>query len=151
MGDALEHLQHSWLPRLTGEVRAATGWQRCPKPGSRPFSEGIRARLGSQHLVQHVGWPGHTGEGRGGSARSYRRLMAQAPLTGWPRDPGDRGETAAPLEAYDRLPECDQAVVRVAWAERIVTLRKRLNCKATFEAAGESNSEADADGNVVIR
>jgi hypothetical protein len=52
--------------------------------------------------------------------------------------------------SYDLLGEREQAVVRGAWAERATTLREGLNYEAEFTAAGESYSEADEDGNVIV-
>lgn len=53
--------------------------------------------------------------------------------------------------SYDALAEREQAVVREAWAERMTLLRKGLNYETEFAAAGESYSEADEDGNVIVR
>lgn len=53
--------------------------------------------------------------------------------------------------SYDRLGEREQAVVRAGWAERIAERRAQLNFEAGFVAAGESYSEADEDGNLIIR
>ena len=52
--------------------------------------------------------------------------------------------------SYDLLGEREQAVVRGAWAERITALRQALNYEADFIRTGESYSEADEDGNVII-
>lgn len=52
--------------------------------------------------------------------------------------------------SYDLLGEREQAVVRGAWAERATALREGLNYEAEFTAAGESYSEADEDGNVIV-
>lgn len=52
---------------------------------------------------------------------------------------------------YDGLGELDQAIVRKEWAERMVALRTSLNYVAEFIASGESYSEIDEDGNVVVR
>lgn len=52
--------------------------------------------------------------------------------------------------SYDLLGEREQAVVRGVWAERMTALRDGLNYAAEFVESGESYSEADADGNVVI-
>lgn len=51
---------------------------------------------------------------------------------------------------YDLLGEREQAVVRAAWGERMRALREGLNYEAEFRSAGESYSEADADGNVIV-
>lgn len=53
--------------------------------------------------------------------------------------------------SYDLLGEREQALVRGAWAERATALRETLDYRTTFEQAGESYSEADEDGNVIIR
>jgi len=53
--------------------------------------------------------------------------------------------------SYDLLGEHEQAIVRGTWSERISSLRAGLNFEAKFKREGESFSEADADGNVVIR
>lgn len=52
--------------------------------------------------------------------------------------------------SYDLLGEREQAVVRGAWAERMTALREGLNYEAEFAASGESYSEADEDGNVIV-
>lgn len=38
-----------------------------------------------------------------------------------------------------------------AWDERIEAARESLNLEAEFRASGESCSEADADGSLVVR
>lgn len=53
-------------------------------------------------------------------------------------------------DSYDLLGEREQAVVRGAWAERTTALREGLNYEAEFTAAGESYSEADEDGKLII-
>ena len=53
--------------------------------------------------------------------------------------------------SYDALSEEEQAIVREAWAERMQDLRATLDYAARFSAAGESYSELDEDGNLVIR
>lgn len=53
--------------------------------------------------------------------------------------------------SYDLLGEREQAVVRGAWADRVRALREGLNYEAEFTASGESYSEADEDGNVIVR
>jgi len=52
--------------------------------------------------------------------------------------------------SYDSLGEQGQAVVREAWVERAATLRDPLDYAATFAESGESYSEADEDGNLVV-
>ncbi|MET3806722.1 hypothetical protein ABIB25_003742 [Nakamurella sp. UYEF19] len=52
--------------------------------------------------------------------------------------------------SYDGLGEQEQAIVRKEWAERVTALRSELDYAAGFAAAGESYSEIDEDGNLVI-
>ena len=52
---------------------------------------------------------------------------------------------------YDSLADPDQAVVRTEWDERIDAARESLDLAAEFRAAGETWSEVDDDGAVVIR
>ena len=52
--------------------------------------------------------------------------------------------------SYDELGEREQAIVRQEWAERMTALRQDLDYAADFTAAGESYSELDADGNLVV-
>ena len=52
--------------------------------------------------------------------------------------------------SYDTLSEYEQAVVREEWAERTLARRAALDYAAQFSAAGESYSELDEDGNLVI-
>jgi hypothetical protein len=59
-------------------------------------------------------------------------------------------EVLAGASAYDSLGEREQAIVREEWAMRSAALRGGLNYAAQFEAAGESYSEVDADGNLLI-
>lgn len=51
---------------------------------------------------------------------------------------------------YDALSEQEQAIVREEWAERMAARRTKLDYAAQFSAAGESYSELDEDGNLVI-
>lgn len=53
-------------------------------------------------------------------------------------------------EPYDSLGENEQAIVREKWGERMTALRNALNYEAEFVAAGESYSESDEDGTLVI-
>ncbi len=53
--------------------------------------------------------------------------------------------------SYDSLGEQEQAIVREEWAERVTALRNGLTYEAAFNAAGESYSELDEEGNVVVR
>jgi len=57
----------------------------------------------------------------------------------------------AGADSYDLLGEREQAVVRGVWSERIATLREALNYEARFAQTGESYSEADEDGSVIVR
>lgn len=52
--------------------------------------------------------------------------------------------------SYDALSEQEQALVREEWAERMAARRARLDYAAQFSAVGESYSELDEDGNLVI-
>nr|WP_216845048.1 ParD-like family protein [Rathayibacter sp. VKM Ac-2857] len=59
-------------------------------------------------------------------------------------------EVLAGAIAYDALREHEQAVVRKEWADRMTALRGGLNYAAGFEASGESYSEVDDNGDLVI-
>ncbi len=52
--------------------------------------------------------------------------------------------------SYDSLSEQEQAVVREEWAERMTHLHAGLDYEARFAAAGDSYSEADEAGNVIV-
>lgn len=52
--------------------------------------------------------------------------------------------------SYDALSEEEQAIVRGRWAERTSALRSGLNYETQFTAMGESYSEADDEGHLVI-
>lgn len=52
--------------------------------------------------------------------------------------------------SYDALADAEQAVVRATWEERDEATLSTLNFAAEFEAAGESYSEADEHGNVIV-
>lgn len=52
--------------------------------------------------------------------------------------------------SYDALDEQEQAIVREEWADRMTTLRDGLDYAAQFTAAGESYSEVDEDGNLIV-
>lgn len=52
--------------------------------------------------------------------------------------------------SYDGLGEHEQAIVREEWADRATTLRSQQNYAAQFAAAGESYSEVDDDGNLIV-
>ena len=52
--------------------------------------------------------------------------------------------------SYDTLSEQEQAIVREEWAERTAARRATLDYAAQFSAAGESYSELDEDGSLVI-
>lgn len=52
--------------------------------------------------------------------------------------------------SYDEVGEREQALVRAGWAERVTALREGLNYAVEFDARGESYSEADAEGNVIL-
>ncbi|WP_029145577.1 TA system antitoxin ParD family protein [Microbacterium luticocti] len=53
--------------------------------------------------------------------------------------------------SYDELGERGQAVVRAIWDERIDARRARLDFADEFTREGRSWSEADEQGNVVVR
>ena len=53
--------------------------------------------------------------------------------------------------SYDALSEQEQAIVREEWAERATALRGELDYAARLTAAGESYSELDENGDVVVR
>lgn len=52
--------------------------------------------------------------------------------------------------SYDSLGEREQAIVREEWASRMVALRGELDYAARFAAVGESYSEVDDDGNLIV-
>lgn len=52
--------------------------------------------------------------------------------------------------SYDSLGEQEQAIVREEWVDRVTVLREGLDYEAEFSAAGESYSEIDEDGNLVV-
>ncbi|MDM2539992.1 Uncharacterised protein [Mycobacteroides abscessus subsp. abscessus] len=52
---------------------------------------------------------------------------------------------------HDELPEYEQAIVRAEWDRRIAQRRSELDLESEFAAAGESWSESDDDGNLIIR
>lgn len=53
--------------------------------------------------------------------------------------------------SYDDLAEQEQAIVRQEWTDRVKAHRAALDYASQFSAAGESYSELDEDGNLVIR
>lgn len=53
--------------------------------------------------------------------------------------------------SYDELIEQEQAIVRQGWTERMKSRRESLNYREQFSAAGESYSELDEDGSLVVR
>ncbi len=52
--------------------------------------------------------------------------------------------------SYDSLGEQEQTIVREEWANRMTAVRGELDYAAQFAAAGESYSEIDDDGNLVV-
>lgn len=52
---------------------------------------------------------------------------------------------------YDDLPDREQAIIRAEWGRRIAQRRGELDLEAEFAAAGESWSESDDAGNLIIR
>jgi hypothetical protein len=59
-------------------------------------------------------------------------------------------EVLAGTDSYDTLGEHEQAIVREEWAARAATLRTQQNYADQFASAGESYSEVDDDGSVII-
>lgn len=53
--------------------------------------------------------------------------------------------------SYDDLSEREQAIVRAEWGQRITERREALDFEAEFTESGESWSESDDTGDVVIR
>ncbi len=51
---------------------------------------------------------------------------------------------------YDSLGEQEQAIVREEWSNRMTARRGELDYAAQFAAAGESYSEIDEDGNLLV-
>lgn len=56
----------------------------------------------------------------------------------------------AGAHSYDSLDEHEQAIVREEWASRATALRSALDYRAEFASTGESYSEADENGDLVI-
>lgn len=52
--------------------------------------------------------------------------------------------------SYDSLGEQEQAIVREEWVSRMAARRDELDYAAQYDAAGESYSEVDEDGNLLI-
>lgn len=52
---------------------------------------------------------------------------------------------------YDDLNAEEQAIVRAEWAERLETLRSRLDLARKFAKDGRPYAELDDDGTVVVR
>ena len=52
--------------------------------------------------------------------------------------------------SYDSLREREQAIVREGWVSRINELRTDLDYESEFAATGESYSEADENGHLVV-
>lgn len=63
----------------------------------------------------------------------------------------DIAEVLAGQASYDDLSAREQAVVRAEWGERMTSLREGLDLASELAAAGESWTEADADGTPVKR
>lgn len=59
-------------------------------------------------------------------------------------------QVLAGTSSYDSLGEQEQAIVREEWADRMTALRGELDYAAQFAAAGESYSEVDEDGNLLV-
>jgi hypothetical protein len=56
----------------------------------------------------------------------------------------------AGAESYDAIGQQEQAIVREKWDERMTALRDELDYATKFTTAGESYSELDDDGKLVI-
>ncbi|PYI69920.1 hypothetical protein CVV68_01420 [Arthrobacter livingstonensis] len=56
----------------------------------------------------------------------------------------------AGTDSYDSLGEQEQAIVREQWADSMTALRDGLNYEEEITAAGDSYSEIDDDGNLVV-
>ncbi|MDO9454523.1 hypothetical protein [Nocardioides sp.] len=63
----------------------------------------------------------------------------------------DIARVLAGRQPYDSLGDPEQAVVRAEWDERIDAARAALDLESELAAAGESWSEVDAAGNLVVR
>lgn len=59
-------------------------------------------------------------------------------------------QVLAGASSYDVLGQHEQAIVRKEWAERATTLRNALNYADGFAAVGESYSEVDEDGKLIV-
>lgn len=79
-------------------------------------------------------------------ARIGRELESSASIS-----QRDIAEVLAGRASYDELSAREQAVVRAEWTERMTALREGLDLAAELTAAGESWTEADADGTPVKR
>ena len=79
-------------------------------------------------------------------ARIGRELEASNQIS-----PRDIAEVLAGRASYDELSAREQAVVRAEWSERMTTLREGLDLASELAAAGESWTEAAADGTPVKR
>lgn len=62
----------------------------------------------------------------------------------------DIARVLAGFATYDSLDEKEQAIVRDAWSTRIDELNSSLNLAKEFADEGESYSELDDDGNLII-
>ena len=60
-------------------------------------------------------------------------------------------QVLAGTASYDALGEAEQALVRQEWTARVTALRGELNYEAEFAASGESYSELDEAGNLIVR
>lgn len=59
-------------------------------------------------------------------------------------------QVLAGTASYDDLEAEEQAIVRQEWTDRMTALRGSLNYQDTFRATGESYSEADEHGNLIV-
>jgi hypothetical protein len=79
-------------------------------------------------------------------ARLGRELEASAGVSA-----RDVAAVLAGRASYDDLAAREQAVVRAEWDERMTALRDALDLQIEFVAAGDTWTEADADGRTVVR
>lgn len=63
----------------------------------------------------------------------------------------DVDRVLAGKQPYDSLTDPEQAVVRAGWDERVDLARADLDLATEFRAAGDTWSEAGADGTIVVR
>jgi hypothetical protein len=79
-------------------------------------------------------------------ARLGRELEASAAVNA-----RDVAAVLAGRASYDDLGAREQAVVRAEWDERMAALRDALDLEGEFVVAGDTWTEADADGRTLVR